>query len=281
MSSNFVQNAALRSAGMAAYRAWARAQFWRKGTRILVNSIPKAGTHLLTAELARIEGLQNSRLHLLNTDILEDKLDNSANPAMNLERIARAVKTVRGGQYFSAHLPWSSGFEQILREENIATFFVLRDPRDVLASRYHYILGLKRHRLHSFFADPSRSEFERYRLLVEGHAGDPFMRPMVEMLAQFAPWVESDITLTVRFEDLIGARGGGTDEAKHAAFQRIAVHAGIAADRLPDDIAQAPAKTATLRKGKSGGWRDELPWEVQELVEETCGPTLRRIGYSQ
>ena len=51
MSKNFVQNALLRQSLLTAYRGYARAQFWRSGPRIFVNSIPKAGTHLLTAEL--------------------------------------------------------------------------------------------------------------------------------------------------------------------------------------------------------------------------------------
>lgn len=279
MSGNFIQSETLRSLGMAGYRGWARMQFWRTGPRILVNSIPKAGTHLLTSELARIDGLQNSRLHLLNTDIVTDRRDSSTDPEMDIARIERQLATVRAGQYFSAHLPWSAPFEEILATREIATVFVLRDPRDVLASRYHYIMGLKRHRLHGFLANPALSENERYRLLVEGNPGEPFLRPMAEMLEQFAPWVESARTLTIRFEELVGARGGGSDDEKRAAFQRIAAHCGIEEDRLPADITAPPAKTATLRKGKAGTWREELPRDIQELVELRCGAALRRLGY--
>ena len=64
MSKNFVQNALLRKSLLTAYRGYARAQIWRSGPRIFVNSIPKAGTHLLTAELEKFPQLQNSRLHI-------------------------------------------------------------------------------------------------------------------------------------------------------------------------------------------------------------------------
>ena len=280
MSGNFIQSETLRRIGMAGYRTLARAQFWRSGPRILVNSIPKAGTHLLTSELSRIDGLQNSRMHLLNSDIVSDRRDSSANPAMDIAAIERQIAKVRGGQYFSAHLPWSSAFEEMLAKHDIATVFVLRDPRDVLASRYHYIMGLKRHRLHPFLADPARTELERYRLLIDGHHGDPYLRPMNEMLLQFAPWTDSERTLTVTFEALVGARGGGDDAVKNAALLQIARYCGIDEQNIPQDIAGPPAKTATLRKGKSGTWREELPAEIQALVEDRCGTILRRLGYA-
>lgn len=279
MSSNFIQSKTLRSIGMGGYRAWARMQVWRSGPRIFINSLPKAGTHLLTSELARIEGLQNSRLHLLNSEILKYPEDRSMRTDIDVDLMEKQIARVRDGQYFSAHLPWSPMIESLMIDHAIAPIFVLRDPRDVLASLYHYIMGLKRHRQHRFLADPGLTKLDRYRFLVEGQSGEPFRRPMAETLELYAPWAESKRTLTVRFEALVGARGGGSDEEKSAAFEQIAAHCGIPADRLPKDIAQAPAKTATLRKGKTGTWRQELPQEIQELVELRCGDTLRRMGY--
>ena len=264
---------------MSGYRAWARMQVWRSGPRIFINSLPKAGTHLLTSELARIDGLQNSRLHLLNSEILKFPENQSTKTEIDIDFTKKQIGRIRHGQYFSAHLPWSPAMESLMVDHGIAPIFVLRDPRDVLASLYHYIMGLKRHRQHQFLANPALSKLDRYRFLVEGHSGEPFRRPMAEILDLYAPWAESERTLTVRFEALVGARGGGSDEEKRAAFQRIAAHCGIPEDRLPGNITQAPAKTATLRKGMSGTWRQELPQEIQELVELRCGDTLRRLGY--
>ena len=149
------------------------------------------------------------------------------------------------------------------------TVFVLRDPRDVLASRYHYIMGLKRHRLHPFLADPARTELERYRLLIDGHHGDPYLRPMNEMLLQFAPWTDSERTLTVTFEALVGARGGGDDAVKNAALLQIARHCGIDEKNIPQEAAGL-RRRRPFRKGKSGTWREELPTEIQALVEDRC-----------
>ncbi|HEV2746395.1 MAG TPA: sulfotransferase domain-containing protein [Allosphingosinicella sp.] len=280
MSKNFVQNAVLRQALLSAYRGYARAQLWRSGTRILVNSIPKAGTHLLTAELEKLPHLQNSRLHI------QAHLVNAASGghrteafALDTKRVAKLIGTVRRGQFFSAHLMFTDELDALLRAKGVRTIFMLRDPRAILVSRFHYIMGLKRHHLHDFLSREARSDEERYRLLVEGHAGEPYMRPMADMMRGFLPWLDSPATLSVRFEDLVGERGGGSMEAKLTALRRICDHIGLAPAGLEQQAATAAKATPTLRTGQANAWREALPPAALEAVERQCGELIRAMGY--
>jgi hypothetical protein len=251
MSRHFVQNARLRAAMLAGYRVWARAQVWRSGPRIFVNSLPKAGTHLLTAELARFAGLQNSGLHLEGARI----------------------------GVFSAHLYWTQELEDAISDSGAATLFMIRDPRDILLSRMHYILGLRRHRLHDFLGQRFDNAADRLRVLVSGNATEPFIRPMRTDLASFARWIERPGVLTVRFEDLVGERGGGSERAKRAALEAIAHHCGLDPSGLAEQAASGAGATPTLRKGQIGGWRSELPGEVVDAVDRECGDLLAAMGY--
>ena len=278
MSKHFVQNKLLRNTLVRGYRLYARAQFWRRGPRIYVNSIPKAGTHLLAAELEKFPELRNSLLHVQVPRPLVDAATAGGESAY-AEWIARQAATVQGGQFFTGHNFHFPELERRLVAMEIKPLFMLRDPRDILVSRYHYIMGLRRHPVHSFLSGSLSKEGERYRALILGDPTVPQLPAMRPMLERFIGWMRSPATAAIRFEDLIGERGGGTREAKYAALKRICDHCGLPTRRL-DDFAATPAKaTATLRKGQAYGWTESLPEPAVELLTEECGDLIEEMGY--
>lgn len=277
MSQNFVQNSQLRTMMLGAYRLYARSQFWRSGPRIFINSIPKAGTHLLTAELEKFPEVQNSRLHL--------ELDRIGTYAANgdyhldIGKAAAHVRQIRAGQYFSAHMFWTPEMEKLLADAGICSLFMTRDPRDILVSRFHYVMGLRRHHLHDYLTGLDNDD-ARWRALVLGHEGAPFIRPMRDMLNSFLPWKEKSASLTLRFEDLVGERGGGTVAAKQQALEAMCDHSGLSRDLVARNAATGTAGTATLRKGQANAWRDNLPPAVIAMVHDHCGAEIARMGYA-
>lgn len=281
MSKHFVQNATLRKVLLGGYRVYARSHFWRSGPRVLVNSIPKAGTHLLTAELERLDNLGNSRLHIETDKFTFSHRKNALGfPAVDLRKLQRAVETVRKGQFFSAHMYWSEGFEELMASNDVHQIFIARDPRDILLSRMHYAMGLKRHRLHAFLTERLSSDEERLRVLVDGRDADPFIRPFRATLDGFLPWMSRDAVLAVRFEDLVGERGGGSAQAKREALHRIARFCGLDVQRVDDLANRGTAPTPTMRKGKIGTWKDEMPSDIVKLVEDKLGDAISAFGYN-
>ena len=282
VSKHFVQSSNLRKTLIAAYRAYARAQVWRRGPRILVNSIPKAGTHLLTAELERLADLQNSRLQL---DIDRLGMPGTSNdlgfPMVNLPKTERAISTVRPGQMFSAHLYWSKELEDILSGAEICSIFIARDPRDIVLSRLHYAMGLRRHRLHPYLAEVLENDKDRLRSLIVGRNADPFIRPLRATLQGYLPWLDRPGTLAVRFEDLVGQRGGGTAERKRDALRSIVDLCGIDGSKVDEMAGMGTGPTPTMRKGKAGGWRDEMPAELVELCDAEMGDLIEAYGYAR
>ena len=279
MSKHFVQSSTLRSAVLAGYQAYARAQFWRTGPRIFVNSIPKAGTHLLTAELERFPELQNSRLHLETSRIkVPGQRTPEGYPMIDRAKVARALSHVRKGQFFSAHVLWSQEIEDLVTANGTAMVFMVRDPRDVLLSRLHYVLGLRRHWLHPYLTTQFDNAADRLRVLINGNP-EPLVVSLRATLEGFLPWLQRPNVLTVRFEDLVGARGGGSAEAKLAALEAIARHCGLVPAHLQELAASSSGATATLRKGQIGGWREEMPPEILREIEQGCGDLLEAYGY--
>lgn len=281
MSRHFVQSSVLRKVALGVYRAVARVQFWRSGPRVLVNSIPKAGTHLLTAELNQFKELRNSRLHLDSNRICSpEMLAHQGPPAPNIERTMRYVSQVRLGQFFTAHWYWSPELLELMNRCEIRSLFMIRDPRDMLASRLYYIKTLKRHPLHRFINNGFRNDNDRYRALIRGH-DRPFGLPERTRLEAYLPWTVAPQVLTVKFEDLVGEHGGGSVRKKHETLVRIAEHCGLNAEPISDIAARQTHPTATLRRGKIGTWREELPADIIAEWMDNCADVVTAFGYPE
>lgn len=281
MSRHFVQSGRLRAVLMSGYRAYASAQIWRSGPRIFVNSMPKAGTHLLTSELSRFPGLQNSRLHILTREV--NKLSESSEHLLEFEPdisdFNRQVRSVRGSQYFSSHLPYDPRLALELEAQSLRTLFVTRDPRDVLVSQFHYVVGLKRHHLHQSIVGLT-DDVARYEALAFGMSGPPPAQSLAKRMQAFQGWLNLPEVLVVRFEDLVGARGGGDDSVKATTLRAIAAHCGLSDEGIEERSTTASSPTATLRKGKANAWRGEIPHEIVARLHAESGDLIRAYGYS-
>lgn len=267
---------------LSGYRQWARLQIHRTGPRVLVNSIPKAGTHLLTAELAKFPELMNSRTHLATADFVKggrEARPSHLRPAdLDLKAVRRKIAAVRPGQFFTSHMAYTEAFSDLLAENDIRVVNLIRDPRDIMVSNFHYLKGLRRHRIHRFSVGLG-GDRALYDAILRGRSSSPRILPYANILGEYVGWTKDPRVLTVRFEELVGVRGGGSDEEKGRALARIRHHAGLA--RCETNIADVVRETTsvTFRKGTIGSWRQELPPEILDQFLEFCGDHLHDLGY--
>lgn len=281
MSRHFVQSSRLRAALLSTYQIYATAQVWRSGPRIFVNSMPKAGTHLVTSELARFPGLQDTRLHILTRHMnqLAVEGEHRTDFAADAAGFARQVRRVRGGQYFTAHLPHEPALDAAIAGQRLRSVFVTRDPRDILVSQFHYVMGLRRHHLHGRIA-ALFDDLARYEALAFGLDGAPPARSLADRLQSFRGWLDAPEVLVVRFEDLVGARGGGDEASKARVLRAIAEHCGLPTEGIEARAATAAGPTATLRKGKANAWRGEIPDQIVDRLHAESGDLIRAYGYA-
>jgi hypothetical protein len=85
----------------------------------------------------------------------------------------------------------------------------------------------------------------------------------------------------VRFEDLVGVEGRGSEGAQRLAVGRVAAHLGVEAGEETMRALQEGlfGVGRTFRKGQIGGWREEFTAEHERAVEEVAGPLLVELGY--
>ncbi len=165
--------------------------------------------------------------------------------------------------------------------------YIVRDPRDVALSQYHYHRKLKR------ISDDSPIETFVTRFL----AGEtcPHGSWGQNVVSWLATSERDPRFLLLRYEDMV------EDTSRELA--KIVTFLGISAS--PEQIAQAVERSAAdemrklekaqtdqceLTKGSrkdlsfvraagSGGWRSELPASMAERIEAAWGSLMRHLGY--
>jgi sulfotransferase family protein len=273
-----------RRAAVPAYRAVARVAVFLPGPRVFANSFPKAGTHLLSTLLGELPRMMFSGVHRSEGDYVDGE---ARRDGSNLDwaRLRRTLERVNKGQYATGHFPYVPGLPELLDELGYRSLVMIRDPRDVVVSAQHYVQEMSGHDLHRRFSERYTTADERIAATITGFDADEYGRGQASIgdrLERFVPWLTTPGVRVVRFEDLIGAAGGGSREAQERAVADIARHAGreldparvaAIADRVWSD------RSSTFRQGRAGGWRERLTPEHVRLFKEHAGRALIELGY--
>lgn len=260
------------------------------GQRIFINSLPKAGTHLLMTALDAFPGVRFSGVHFMKRRLV---LDRSGIPERSSEvdwDAARRVldRAAKDGQYVTAHVWGHEELLEILEELGYASLFVIRDPRDIVISTAAYIARLRRHMHHRRFVAEYESDAARYLAIINGYPASPRgpgRLSLAEKLEGFAPWLNAPGALTCRFEDLIGERGGGSAQDQLRAVTEVGDRIGVPvnaaeAARIADEAWSAGA--ATFRAGLTGEWRRAFDPAVRDAFDRCVdAELLGAYGYAR
>lgn len=280
------RHAAVRSAAYRILRA--RALLARGGAppRVLVNTFPKAGSHLLTSALDQFADLRPAWLHLVAPDFMPgdpyppDDNVSEVEALIDWRRLRVTLQRAKSGQYATSHLlPFPSLYKE-LDALGYRVVFGFRDPRDIVVSAAAYLSTLPRHPQFRRYTEKLTTPEERMIVTLRGAHTDrwgPGFPSLGGRLWAYVPWLQAEQAVCCRFEDLVGARGGGSDDAQLAAIRSIAEHLNRPLD---DEDARRVAskawstKTATFRSGQIGGWRTKFTPLVHEAFADEVGDAL-------
>lgn len=267
--------------GTPVYQTLARGVVGLPGPPILANSPPKAGTHILSTLLGRLPRVMFSGRHYNPNEF---RVGLPGQDVYAWEEIRKRYGRVRPGQFATGHFPAVPEFQEVLRDLGMRTIVIFRDPRDMVVSAAFYIRSLKRHPLHDVYRRfPSVSEAIDAAIAGVGPYPDGRGHPSItDRVAAYLPWLDSPDVLTVRFEDLIGAAGGGSRALQFESVSAVASHVGrpLGEEQLERvcDAIFAPG-SATFRKGQIGDWHNHLTDKQIDVLKEGLGAHLIRLGY--
>lgn len=146
----------LQRFGLTPTKLWSRLSN-QEEPRILLISIPKAGTHLLERALCLHPRLYRKFVPTLHSG--------NIGQYGGLGNLLRALKP---GQILVSHLHYSTERSKVIEEHGARCIFMIQDPRDIVVSRAHYVIQTKKHPYH--FLLKGKSLKERIQL---GILGDP------------------------------------------------------------------------------------------------------------
>jgi hypothetical protein len=270
------------------YRMYASLCRWNPPPRMLLNSYPKAGTHLLKEVATRLPSTMHSGVHIQSETLgfrggrsMVD-LDDSQK-----QKLRKLLGGVRDGQFATAHLGALRELRATLDALGFARILLVRDPRDVVVSYAMWVPKVPGHHLSRAFETDITAVDDRISAVIGGIAPTdcgPGLESIGERLRAYLPWMSDPRCLVVRFEDLVGPAGGGDRHAQIAAVSAVGrlFERPLSDDRAATLAAEIwNARSRTFRRGHVGDWRQFLSTEHKRLFKAVAGRELIELGYEK
>jgi sulfotransferase 6B1 len=265
--------------------------------RIVANSIPKSGTNLLARLLTLLGFEQSSEMGIRSRLVAgpfsparkllrarsAEKVTIGVVSPQRIDRrwLERRLSRVPDGYFVSAHCVYSPELASLIAGERIPVVCIIRDPRDVAVSQMHHIKKRKEHFAHEAFVKLPSDHERLLHSIRGGELGGRRLQSLDERYRQFLGWQDDDNAMVVKFEDLVGPRGGGSAEAQRRTVERVARHISLEPDKRMIRTVEENifGVSKTFRKGQIGGWREEFSEEHARAAREIAGPLLVELGY--
>ena len=196
-------------------------------------------------------------------------------------------RELKNNEYLWSHFAPSDEVQMALEEGNRSVYIVFnfRDPRDVLVSWFHWTHPNNQNIMHSH---------QRYMQKVYGHFTDD---ELVEIFIKNEKFREVEYNpiehfrwsrilyfhpgvLNVRFEDLVGSKGGGSDDKQLETIKNIFEYLdvdGVDPQKITRNIFDEGSPT--FRKGMIGGYKESLSKEQLKLFNQLHGDVIEQYGY--
>jgi len=229
---------------------------------IIVNSLPKSGTHLMMQLADALPGVVNYGTFLAQT------------PSLTLKERSRAqidarIAALAPGEVVGAHLYYSPETAAAFAKRNALHLFIWRDPRDVILSEAHYLAEMARfHAMHATFKKISDPE-ARVKLALTGDGTSRYPDAHARV-APYLGWCDDPQAVVMRYERAIHPKTQAGEVARVvAAFVK---QGGEVADQaiLTQSLVQAvaPKHSHTFHKGGVARWMQEMSTSNQALAKD-------------
>ncbi|NGX63719.1 MAG: hypothetical protein KR126chlam6_01132 [Candidatus Anoxychlamydiales bacterium] len=192
------------------------------------------------------------------------------------------------------HLLYLDEFNEFLANPNLKGIVLIRDPRDVCVSSVFWHSpprgiqgGLPLNEKDMQHLDPDQlniwneSSFEKRLSIMIGHNFPlPYSQVNLEYeLAKKA--LKNNNFFLIRFEDLVGERGGGSDEKQYSTIKKLLLFLkmDIPEEKIKFAMNQLYGSSLSFRKGIIGDWKNYFTSEHIALFKKKMNHTLLEWNY--
>ncbi|WP_152918056.1 sulfotransferase domain-containing protein, partial [Ardenticatena maritima] len=229
--------------------------------KIIVISVPKAGTHLIERVLCLHPNLYRPFVRTVHSKNLESY--------GGLDTLLRRLKP---GHVLITHLHYTEAFYDMLRNTNVKPIVVIRDPRDIVVSRAFYVVRNRKHYYYPYAKDLTLEKRLYHAIIGDTKRGYPSMKQTLEW---FEGWLNTEFPIS-RFEEFVDP------EQRLCLIENLFAYLGLTLTQhqiasISEQIISSASPT--FRKGATGEWRKYLQGDLYNLFLETCGDLMQRYGY--
>ena len=270
-------------------------KLYGKNDKVICVTIPKAGTHLLIKALTLLEyeGITynyNTEKTIGRRKPFPFETSTSKNySSVAFSRLTRRLTlNQKKRSSFLVHLPFEKKYKDFFAECTRKNFLMIRDPRAQLISLASVTLENPEQRDTPALIDTMLD------LLDGGRRATPFMPRhhgsdlmwsigIVKFYQKFLRWAQEPNFFVVRFENLVGPEGGGTEEAQINEIKLIAAHLGyeVTDEKLQNVMNNLYGETRTFKRGQADAWKKYFTPEVVAVFKAVPGACqlLIDLGY--
>lgn len=261
---------------------------------ILVNSVPKSGTNLARKAICNLPGIYWSGLHIGESSV--GSRESFANQSAVLSAckvgvdrpvdagvtwLKNEASQVGNGSVSTCHIPFSKKAHQVFRKRRLSHIAIVRHPADVALSHAHYINLSPDHFAYGYYKDLSDEERVRTSILGVPKIG---LESLSSRYTSILKWEDEGDALILKFENLVGPKGGGSLQKQIDALDRLAKYCQI---RVSSNVLAESANgifggTHTFEKGRGGqigGWRQDMSLSNKEVLRAELGKITKRLDY--
>ena len=265
------------------------------GKRFLINGLPKTGTHL-AKKILHLAGMQQhpftlAAYHADQAIITWDKSSEAVfGPAVEIGTLQpkpihdlllrQVLRSIPPFHVFNGHCTHTTALSSLLKQEEIQIITIIRDPRDVVVSLSEYLMKHE----HPLYHGKSWNKCLKQSILGYSSIHTTKVQPTedrswAQAWRAFLPWKENSEVLFLRFEDLIGPEGGGSEKKQLQNIHRILELIGKRELSAEEICGKVFGGTRTFHVGGIGRWKEKFTPENKFLFKEAIGDLLIKMGY--
>lgn len=244
---------------------------------VVINSIPKSGTHLLLQIIQVLPGLRDWGLFLASTPSFSFKETPNRTMVNKISRISNRELVL-------SHIFYSKVTHSAFLNQKAVHYFIYRDPRDVAISEAYYLTySNKWHKLHKYYNSlPDMNS--RILFSIRGANQNSFHEypDINKRFNRYKGWISKTNVFSIKFEDLVSSK-------RKESIRRIMQ---FYTDRINDKLNIEnlvntalvninPSKSHTFRNGKPSTWKEMFTPNHKAVFKKIAGNLLIELDYEQ
>jgi len=250
-------------------------------TKLLVATLPKSGTHFLNVLLPQLGFNRHiCELGQITTGLIDADPERAQ---ASVQELLAIVDAMPDGAFVLDHVPYNKTLADELAKRDVRVIIMVRNVYDFVVSLSHHLrrdpgpktpTDFSLHRLQHWICTEPGPE-------VDGVPAPPLAKRYARRIGS---WTADKHAFVLRFEDIIGPRGGGLFSDQIATILSLRDYLGLDLDN--GALARALFNSfrpgiALFRRGQIGSWRDEMAPNTAEVIRVAYARTLQDWGYSE